>query len=124
MESTLIIAKVLGVYFIVSGLFVMLRQRSLAIVLRDLFAHRALTYLLGVFMILSSAALIFTRSAEPVGLELIITLLLWAILIKGALYIFAPETLHRTVRRMSRLTYTLLGLLIVAVGYYLVFSLS
>ncbi len=124
MESTLIIAKVLGVYFIVSGLFVALRQRSLAIVLRDLFAHRALTYLLGVFMVLSSASLIFTRSVEPVGLEFVITLILWAILLKGVVYIFAPEVLQRSVRRMSRLTYSLLGLLIVAVGYYLLFSLS
>lgn len=124
MESTLLIAKVLGVYFMVSGVFIVVRQRSLALVLKDLFAHRALTYILGAVMVLGSAALILARPSGTRGLEFVITVVLWAILVKGLLYIFVPEVLQRMVKKVSRLTYTLLGLLVAAVGYYLVFSLG
>lgn len=124
MESTLVIAQVLGVYFMVSGLFVIVRQKSLALVLKDLFAHRALTYILGAIMVLVSATLLLNRPAGTEGLALAITLILWAVLLKGLLYIFVPEALQKMVGKMSRATYTLLGLIVIGVGYYLVFIIQ
>ena len=123
MPGTLIVTQVLGVYFIVSGLFIMLRQRSLGVILRDLFAHRALTYILGVLMVFGGAGLIFANQAGMDSLSIFLVVMGWAILAKGLLYVFMPEVLHKTVKKMPRLTYQLLGLTIAAVGAYLVFFL-
>ncbi len=123
MATTLIITQVLGVYFIVSGIFIMTQQKSLGIILRDLFAHRALTYILGVLMVFGGAGLVLGHQGRTDSLAVLLLVMGWLILIKGALYIFVPEVLRKMVKGMPSVTYRLLGLLVAAIGAYLVFFL-
>lgn len=121
MEATVLIVKILGVYFIVSGLFIITQQRSLGIILRDLFAHRALTYILGILMVFGGSGLIFSHQAGTDSLSTFVVVMGWAILLKGLLYVFLPDVLRKAVKDMSAPTYRLLGLLVAAIGVHLVF---
>jgi len=124
MESTVLIAQVLGVYFLVSGVFVVTHQKTFGLLLKDLFKNRAMTFIVGALLLLGGALIVFRNDVGGDWLEIFVQVIGWAILIKGALYILAPERLHAMVRPWSRSTLSLLGVTVAAVGVYLVFFLG
>jgi len=123
METAILIAKVLGAYFIVSGVFVVTHQKTLGIILKDLFKNRAMTFIVGALLVLGGALIVFSDVGSN-WLGTFVKVIGWAILIKGALYILAPQRLHAMVRPWSRSTLSLLGVTVAAVGVYLVFFLG
>lgn len=124
MEITLLIAKVLGVYFLVSGVFVVTHQKTLGLLLREFFGSRAMTFIVGAILLLGGSLIVFVNEAGKDWLGLFVQIVGWAILIKGALYILVPERLHKMVRPWSRSTLSLMGIAVAAVGAYLVFFLG
>lgn len=125
METTILIAKVLGVYFLVSGVFVMTHKKTLALILNELFKSRAMTFVVGAILVLGGAIIVFTvESSTGTWVDTFVKVMGWAILLKGALYVLAPEKLHKMVKPWSRSTLSLMGVLVAAVGVYLVFFLG
>ena len=123
MEITLLIAKLLGVYFLVSGVFVITHQKTLGLLLREFFGNRAMTFIVGAILLLGGSLIVFVNEAGEDWLGLFVQVMGWAILIKGALYILAPEQLYKMVRPWSRSTLSLMGVTVAAIGAYLVFFL-
>jgi len=123
METTILIAKVLGAYFLVSGLFIVTHQKTLGLLLKDLFKNRAMTYIVGALLVLGGALIVFRGDIGRDWLGTFVLVMGWAILIKGALYILAPERLYGMVKPWSRSTLSLMGLTVATVGAYLVFFL-
>lgn len=124
MEITILIAKVLGVYFLVSGVFLATHQKTFGVLLKDLFKHRALTYIVGALLVMGGSLIIFQGDFGTGYLATFVQIMGWAIIAKGALYILAPEQLHKMVQPWTRPTLTLLGVLVAAIGAYLVFFLG
>ncbi|HEY4499264.1 MAG TPA: hypothetical protein VJH94_04365 [Candidatus Paceibacterota bacterium] len=124
METTILIAKVLGVYFLASGAFVATHQKTLGLLLKDLFHNRALTYVVGAVLLLGGALIVFRSDVSGDGLGIFVQVMGWAILAKGAVYILAPERLYGLVKPWSRSTLSLMGVTVAAVGAYLVFFLG
>lgn len=123
METTILIAQILGVYFLVSGVFVVTHKKTFGLFMKDFFKNRVLLYVVGAFLVVGGATIIYT-SPEPMDwLGWFVKIMGWAILIKGALYVLSPETLHRMVKPWTRSTLMLMGLAVAAVGAYLVFFL-
>ncbi len=112
--DTNIIIKALSVYLVVSGLFVLLRGKTLPVVLKDLMDHRAVMWLAGFLLIMVGGFLVFGTS--PL---LFVTVFGWLIVVKGALYIIAPEFFTRFVFTLSRPLLVLLGVVIVLFGIFL-----
>ena len=109
MESTVLIAQVLGVYFLVSGVFVITHQKTLGLFLKDLFKNRVMTFIVGALLLLGGALIVFRNDVGGDWLGIFVQVIGWAILIKGALYILAPQRLYAMVRPWSRSTLSLLG---------------
>lgn len=105
------IIKALSMYLIVSGLFVLLRGKTLPLVLKDLMNHRAVMWLAGFLLIMVGGSLVF-GSDEP----LVITVLGWLIVVKGALYILAPEFFTQFVFTLTRPLLVLLSIVIILFG--------
>lgn len=55
MDTTILIAKILGIYLVISGLFLIIRGKTLAHILKDFFDHPAIVYLTGVILIFLSS---------------------------------------------------------------------
>ena len=55
MEISLIAAKLLGTYLIISGLFLITRGKTVPHLLKDFFEHPAIVYLTGAFLIVLSS---------------------------------------------------------------------
>jgi len=123
MEISIVVIKVLGIYFVVSGLFLILRGKTLPHLLKDLFAHPAATYLLGAAMVaLSSYVLLVQGYVWDGAWGTVSTILLWMIFIKGVFYIFAPETLHKMVNQKMLGTFPAWGVVIVIIGIGMFFA--
>lgn len=121
MEISLVAAKVLGIYLIISGVFLMFRGQTLPNMLKDFFGHPAIVYLTGVILIFLSSVFLVQNNVWDGTWRTIITLLAWATLIKGVAYIFAPEALHRMVTKKMMDSVNLYGLIALVAGVYLFF---
>jgi len=124
MESTILIAKLLGVYLSVSGIFIVTRGKTFVRVLHDLFANRAITFLVGAILTVGGAALVYTGSAANDALSISLKVVSWLILLKGLAYIFAPDRLHNMTKGLGSMNLRFVGLVTAAIGIYLVFFLK
>lgn len=95
--DTSIIIKALSIYLVVSGLFVLLRGKTLPLVLKDMIEHRAVMWLAGFLLIMVGGSLALGSNEL-----LFVTVIGWLIVIKGALYILAPEFFTRFLLFLGR----------------------
>ncbi|OGG39734.1 hypothetical protein A2118_02955 [Candidatus Kaiserbacteria bacterium GWA2_50_9] len=121
MEISLVAAKVLGIYLIISGAFLMFRGQTLPNILKDFFGHPAIVYLTGVILIFLSSVFLVQNNVWDGTWRTIITILAWVVLIKGVAYIFAPEVLQRMVTKKMMDALNLYGLVALVAGVYLFF---
>ncbi len=116
MEISLIAAKILGTYFIVSGLFLILRGKTVPHLLKDFFDHPAVMYLTGAILIFLSTLMLLQSNIWDGSWRTVITIFTWAVFFKGVTYILAPEFLRSLANRKIFKTLNLFGLIILAVG--------
>jgi hypothetical protein len=116
MDIVLVTAKLLGIYMIISGFFLIFRGKTLPHLLQDFFGHPAIVYLTGTILIFLSTIMLFQNNIWDGTWRMIITILSWAILLKGMLYIFFPETLHKMVSRKFLETINVYGIVAIVAG--------
>jgi len=119
MDITILVAKVLGIYLVVSGLFLVFRGKAIPHLLKDLFGHPAVIYLIGILMIFLSSMYLIQYNIWDGTWKTLITVFVWAVMIKGLLYIFAPQILSELAIRKSRSAFAAWGIVAVAAGLYL-----
>ncbi len=119
MEISLIAAKILGIYFVISGLFLMFKGKTLPALLKDLFDHPAITYVIGIVLVFLSTIFLIQADVWDGTWRSIVTILMWLILFKGLAWIFIPEKLHKLVTKKFLDTVNLYGLVMVVVGLFL-----
>ena len=124
METTLLLVKVLGIYFIVSGIFVIVHKKTLAQVIADLFEHRAITFLIGIMLVISGSFLVLRESSGSDPLSLLVLIVSWAILLKGIAYLFFPKQLAKMATRLPKSTFGAVGMMVTLAGLYLLFLVS
>lgn len=119
MEISLIAAKILGLYLVVSGLFMVFRGKTLPHMVKDLFDHPAVLYLAGVILIFLSALFLLQANIWDGTWRTVITIIAWATLIKGIIYILAPDMLRQMVTKKLLDTVNLYGVVAIIAGVYL-----
>ena len=119
MEISLLVAKVLGVYLVVSGCFLIFKGKTLPHLLQDFFGHPAIVYLTGVILIFLSSLFLVEHNVWDGSWRTVVTILMWMTLFKGAAYIFFPEALHRMVNKKILNSLSLYGLIAIIAGVYL-----
>jgi len=103
METSLFLAKVIGLYFLVIGLHMALRRKELRIMFETFVENRPLTYLTSVFALILGLLLVVSHNVWIAGWPIIITLLSWLVLIKAIAYLLLPfDALARAVKVFNR----------------------
>ena len=123
MEFTLIVAKALGIYLVISGLFLLFRGKTVPKLLADFFVHPAFVYLTGVILVIFSSVFLLDHDLWDGTWKTVITIFAWAVFIKGVAYIFVPETLHNMVSKKLLGTLNIYGVIAIIAGvmlYYVV----
>ena len=119
MDVSLVAAKIIGFYMIVSGLFLLLRGKTVPHLLKDFFGHPAIVYLAGVILIFLSGLFLMEHNIWDGEWRTVITVIAWLVLLKGLAYIFFPEKLHAIVSRKLLGAVNLYGIIAIATGIFL-----
>lgn len=119
MDISLIAAKILGTYLIISGLFLLTRGKTVPILLRDFFDHPAVVYLTGAILIFLSALFLIQHNVWDGTWRTLITVLAWVVLLKGATYILFPDAMRKPISKDMLEFIKLYGFIGIAAGIFL-----
>jgi hypothetical protein len=91
MDSTTIILKIVAVYYILSGIMMIFKKKTFALVLKDFFDHPSVPWIAGIFMGIAGLYLVLIHNVWVGDWKVIlVTLFSWLILLKGIFYMFWP----------------------------------
>jgi hypothetical protein len=121
MDIALIVAKLLGTYLVVSGLFLVIRGKTVPHLLNDFFDHPATLYLAGIILVCLSSLLLIENNIWDGTWRTLITVFAWLILLKGLAYIFFPDELNKTISKNTGSSYSAFGPIAIIIGLYLFF---
>ncbi|MCF7844065.1 hypothetical protein K9M47_04220 [Candidatus Gracilibacteria bacterium] len=116
METTLLVAKVMGVYLVVSGLFLLFRGKSLPLMLKDFFDHPAIVYLTGAILVFISTLYLIGNNVWDGTWRTVVTVFVWLVLLKGVGYILFPEHLQKISNKFIMKGLNIYGVVIIVMG--------
>ena len=121
MALSLFLAKLLGLYFLIAGGVIMLRQKSFTHTISEVMRSRSLIMLLGLIELAAGLAILIGHPIYTATWQGIITLIGAWMLVEALYYLSMPYTkLSRVVRTFNNSTwYTSGGLMAVVLGGYL-----
>ncbi|MFA5745159.1 MAG: hypothetical protein WC887_03025 [Candidatus Paceibacterota bacterium] len=120
MDLTILVAKVVAIYWIVSGLLLIFRKKLLVAVLKDFFSHPSTVWVTGAILLLASSFLLLTHNIWEGGLNIFVTIVIWLMVIKGAVLLIIPEAYSKI--NYQRIYTIPLGLNIAAAGVYILMT--
>ena len=123
MEQSILFIKIIALYFVVSGAFLLLKGKTLPLILKDFFNHPAIVYLIGVILVLLGGGILIQNSAyvSDKTIQTLTIIFGWLVLIKGLAYIFIPKVLAKIFIKKFNNWFGVLGVVIILIGVYLFF---
>jgi len=123
MDASIVTLKILSVYLIVSGFFLIFRRKDVPHLLKDFFDHPAIMYLTGIILIFLSSMYLIQYNIWDGTWKTLLTIFAWLVGLKGVAYIFTPKLLSELAIRKSKQFFATYGVIAIVVGIYL-FSLN
>jgi len=121
MDITILCAKILGVYLIVGGLFILIKGKTIPHLLKDFFDHPATVYLTGIILIFLSTMYLIQYNVWDGTWKTLITIFAWLVMVKGLSYIFIPRALNEMAVKKFKGSFNVYGVIAMIVGVYLFF---
>jgi uncharacterized membrane protein len=115
------LAKLFGLYFLIAGGVVMLRQKSFMPIVMDFFNSKPLIMLVGLIELLAGLAIVIAIPNVTPDWRGVIALIGYTMVAEGVIYLASPYTkLHKFLKHFNTPTwYTSGGLFAVVLGAYL-----
>jgi hypothetical protein len=127
MQTSIFLARLVGPILLLAGIGVLANRSSYRLVGEDVLKNRALLYIGGIIGFTAGLALVLVHNVWALDWRLILTLLGWLLVLRGALVVAAPETTLSLTRKVLALdnllivngaVVVLLGLLLCYFGYF------
>lgn len=90
MDSTVVLARALGLSWIVIGVSMAATRGMMLDVFREVAASRALSYVIGLVMLLLGSLLVVLHTKWHGGAAAVVTLMGWAVLAESLVFVFSP----------------------------------
>ena len=121
MELSIFLAKLFGLYFLIAGGIVMLRQKSFMPIVTEFFGSKPLIMLVGAVELIAGLAIAIAHPYTTPDWRGVITLIGYWMIVESIVYLSSPYTkLHKLLRNFNTPTwYTSGGLVAVVLGAYL-----
>jgi len=96
MTTTVFLAQIIGFFFLVTGLSMIVRRKMMMEIFGDMIRHRALTYILGVVLLVFGYLIVANHNLWGGVGGIIITILGWALVLESVMYLFfSKQTLSK-----------------------------
>ena len=102
---------------VVSGLAILFRKKTFALVAKDLFDHQATMWVAGFFLIFVGGLLAFQQTDLAFA-----SFLGWLIMLKGITYILFPKVFTWMLSRWGHTGVVISGVIVIIIGVWLLFS--
>ncbi len=120
METSIYLAKLMGPIYLLVGVGILLNQDHFRAVIKEVSDSPALFYLTGIIAIIIGGLIVILNNVWS-GWPVVITLVGWLAIAKGAVRLIAPDRAKAMVARMtaSENAMTAIALVSLALGAYL-----
>lgn len=102
MDTTIILAEVLGMTYVVLGLSMVLNKRATESAVVSLVENKGVTWLAGLVTLLLGSFMLSLNNVWTSGLPLYITILGWLTFIKGSVIILFPDFAHSYYKKINQ----------------------
>lgn len=121
MELSIFLAKLFGLYFLIAGGIIMMRQRSFMPIFTEILGSRPLLLILGVAELLAGLAIVIAHPVFTATWQGLLTLIGAWMAVEGVIYLAMPYTkVGKLMKQFNTSTwYTSGGLVAIVMGGYL-----
>ncbi len=102
MDISVVIAQSLGIFFLVSGIAMVVSSKATAGAIEESVAHKGIMFMWGVVALLVGAVIVTLNNIWTAGLPLFVTILGWLALIKGVFIMLAPAAAATFYRKFGK----------------------
>jgi drug/metabolite transporter (DMT)-like permease len=90
MDFSMVIAQVLGIFFVVAGVSIVANGKTTAAAVEASAQNKGVMFMWGILALLIGAVIVVFNNAWTSGLTLLVTILGWLALIKGTFILLFP----------------------------------
>lgn len=91
METSLLLAQLIGTYFVLMGITMFMRKNMIDNIVDGFERNKALTLMVGIFVFAGGFLMVSAHNVWEASWVGFITLLAWATMLKGAAYMVCPD---------------------------------
>jgi hypothetical protein len=102
MDISVVIAQVLGIFFIVAGISMVANSKATMLAIEESVQHKGVLYVWGLLALLTGATIVALNNAWTSGLPLLVTILGWLALIKSAFILWFPGAASSLYRKFNK----------------------
>jgi len=102
MNITTVLAQVLGIMFTVLGLSIIFSTKGTITLVEEVIEHKSFLWLWGFIALIIGAVIVALNNLWNPGLDLFITLIGWAALIKGIFILVFPNSCVLLYRKLNK----------------------
>lgn len=100
-DNSTALAQILGIVFLVGGLAAFFARKSMSAAIDEVIGSHALSWIWGFINLLFGATIVAFHSARSSDWRLIITVVGWTGILKGALFMLLPNSARALYRRCN-----------------------
>ena len=127
METSIFLAKVIGLFGTISVLAVLVRYKASLKLEQEAVQNHLWIYTSGFFILILGVLLVVSHPVWVWDWRLIITILSWTVLLKGVMRIFFPDAVKRLIEKktksgrfwLAEMTTFLIGLYLIYKGFFM-----
>jgi hypothetical protein len=121
--NTMFLAQLLGVFTLILGVSMLLKQKMLMHIYEDFFKDRALVYFAGMIEVAAGALLVLKHNIWAGNVAKVVTILGWFLLLEGLLYMFASQGMLKGIAKWMKQPHVfyVVALGVTALGVYLLY---
>jgi len=102
MHTSIVLAQILGIGFVVLGLSMISNKKWTALAIEEIVKNQGLIWLAGFITLILGATIVVLNNVWTFGLPLFITILGWLTLIKGTLILVFPNSTLSYYKKMNK----------------------
>lgn len=102
MDISVILAQIIGIFLVVAGIAMVVSSKATAAAIEESVAHKGILFMWGIGALVAGAVVVVLNNAWTTGLPLLVTIIGWLALIKGAFILLAPEAAASLYRKFGK----------------------
>lgn len=122
-NTSVFIVQTLGIFLVVVGLSMAANSKGTVAAIGEAIQNKGTLWTWGFIAVLVGAAILATRSVWTYGLPVLVTIIGWLALLKGALILIFPNamvTLYKKFNKGSAIVFC--GIVMIIIGLFLVYA--